>query len=79
VVVDDRIDARVEVRQTAEEHAGRHIRVAGWLLVEEADEQVDVNRQPQHCEEDNDQHEQSTGVTLLVLPVALLLAGSQGA
>jgi len=38
---------------------------------------VDVNGQPEQREEDDDKDEHSSGVTLLVLAVALLSAGAE--
>ena len=80
VVVDDRVDARVEVGQAAEEHCGGHVGAPGRVLADEEEgEQVDVNGQPEQCEQHDDEHQHSASVTLLVGAVTLLLPGAQRA
>jgi len=79
VVVDDGVHARVEVRQAAEEHRGRHVRTVVRMRREEEREKMDVNRQPQQREQHDHEYEHSAGVTLLVLAVTLLPAGSERA
>ena len=65
MVVDERIDARVGVRQTVPEHAQYQVERTVGRVAEVEDEQVDVQRQPEHGKDDDDEDEQTTRLTLL--------------
>ena len=66
VVVDDGIDARVEVGEAVPEDAHRRVPARRRRVAEEGDEQMDVDRQPEKSEYDDDEDEQHAGSFLLL-------------
>jgi len=65
VVVDDRIDARVGIRQTIPDDAQSHVDVAVFRYVaEERHQKVDVNGQPENGEDKDKERTSTSGWTL---------------
>ena len=72
-VVDDGVDARVEVGETVPHDADAlvHGRLGQAAVV--GDEEVDVHGQPEEGEDDDDEDDEATRLSLLVLRLRLLV------
>ena len=74
-VVDDRVDARVEVRETGaqHEHGVEQVGVSR-RSVEGDDEQKEVDRKPEKGEDYDDENQQPTNLTLAIRRTRLFLS-----
>src|SRR6218665_1844019 len=60
VIIDDRVDARVEVGETVADDADGAIEIAFWQAAKVGDEQMHVHRKPENGEEGDDGDQQTT-------------------
>ena len=72
-VVDDGVDARVEVGETVPQDAHALVDVGLGQAAKVGDEQVDVHGQPEEREDDDDEDDESARLPLLVLRLRLLV------